>query len=82
MDGFILLVNNAPLHQLLAFTVVLFVWVLGVNFLKKKHRQRLESQNIEFSENIRFENVNFNEWVILAILTSIYLGLLIFAVNL
>lgn len=82
MDDFMLLVNNAPLNQLLALTVAFSVWVFGVNFLKKKHRQRLESQNIEFRENIRFENVNWREWVIFAVIISISFGLLIFAVNL
>ncbi len=82
MDKLISIINNAPAEQVTTFIAAFAVWFIGGYLLKRKLRQRLESQNIEFSENIEFEDVDKKEWVIFALLAAISIGLIILAIYL
>ncbi|RKZ94309.1 MAG: hypothetical protein DRQ43_07010 [Gammaproteobacteria bacterium] len=67
-----------PNLQLGIIVVAAIVWFAGINFLMKKHRQRLGSEKIEFRENIQLHNVSVKEWGIFSIFL---LSLIVIAVN-
>ncbi|OAI19586.1 hypothetical protein A1355_04350 [Methylomonas koyamae] len=85
MDGIQLLINvinKLPPYKLAALVVAFSVWMFGLRFLIKKHSQRLESENKEFTENIQLHLVSAKEWLVFTVFLITGFGLLVFAANL
>ncbi|MGZ0079697.1 hypothetical protein [Methylomonas sp. YC3] len=85
MDGIqvlIKVINKLLPHKLAALVVAFSVWIFGFRFLIKKHGQRLESENKEFTENIQLHQVNAKEWLVFTVFLISAFGLLVIAANL
>ncbi len=84
MDTILDFFKHASTLQLSILATAFIVWTLGGSMLKKKLLKRLNaesSENVEL-EDVRFENISSKEWKIFAVLSLLFVGLVLVAVKL
>lgn len=82
MDTIFDFLNAASALQLSLLAAAIIVWVMGGSFLKKRLLQRLTNETNERVdlEDVRFEDINASDWKTFAVLSTLFVILVLVAV--